>query len=94
MDTLALGYAIPAIRAHSGLAPVRQCSCRAYNRKQQDLKKAPAAFCLCGFNKFALSDFGIIRILRIVRVNTISNHSSIIINRNLFSPVRLRTHFL
>ena len=30
MDTLALGYVIPAIRAHSGLAPVRQCSCRAY----------------------------------------------------------------
>ena len=30
MDTLALGYVIPAIRAYSGLAPVRQCSCRAY----------------------------------------------------------------
>ncbi|MBO4905457.1 MAG: hypothetical protein J5486_00280, partial [Bacteroidaceae bacterium] len=29
-DTLALGYVIPAIRAHSELAPVRQCSCRAY----------------------------------------------------------------
>lgn len=29
-DTLALGYVIPAIRAHSGLTPVRQCSCRAY----------------------------------------------------------------
>ena len=33
MDTLALGYVIPAIRAYSGLAPVRQCSCRAYNDK-------------------------------------------------------------
>ena len=32
MDTLALGYVIPAIRAHSGLAPVRQCSCRAYQK--------------------------------------------------------------
>ena len=30
-DTLAFGYVIPAIRAYSGLAPVRQCSCRAYN---------------------------------------------------------------
>ena len=26
MDTLALGYVIPAIRAHSGLPPVRECS--------------------------------------------------------------------
>ena len=33
MNTLALGYVIPAIRAYSGLAPVRQCSCRAYNKK-------------------------------------------------------------
>ena len=33
MDTLAFGYVIPAIRAYSGLAPVRQCSCRAYNKK-------------------------------------------------------------
>ena len=30
MDTLALGYSLPAIRVASGLAPVRQCSCRAY----------------------------------------------------------------
>ena len=30
---LALGYVIPAIRAHSGLAPVRQCSCRAYKKE-------------------------------------------------------------
>ena len=30
MDTLAFGYVIPAIRAYSGLPPVRQCSCRAY----------------------------------------------------------------
>ena len=28
----ALGYVIPAIRDHSGLAPVRQCSCRAYEK--------------------------------------------------------------
>lgn len=35
MDTLALGYVIPAIRAYSGLAPVRQCSCRAYNAKKE-----------------------------------------------------------
>ena len=27
---LAFGYVIPAIRAYSGLAPVRQCLCRAY----------------------------------------------------------------
>ena len=33
MDTLALGYVIPAIRAYSGLPPVRQCSCRAYREK-------------------------------------------------------------
>ena len=33
MNTLALGYVIPAIRAYSGLSPVRQCSCRAYNKK-------------------------------------------------------------
>ena len=32
MDTLAFGYVIPAIRAYSGLAPVRQCSCRAYKK--------------------------------------------------------------
>ena len=30
MDALAFDYAIPAIRACSGLPPVRQCSCRAY----------------------------------------------------------------
>ena len=34
MDTLALGYVIPAIRAHSGLTPVRQSSCRAYQEKE------------------------------------------------------------
>ena len=32
MNTLAFDYAIPAIRACSGLSPVRQCSCRAYNK--------------------------------------------------------------
>ena len=32
MDTLAFGYVIPAIRAYSGLPPVRQCSCRAYQK--------------------------------------------------------------
>ena len=32
-NTLALGYVIPAIRAYSGLSPVRQCSCRAYKEK-------------------------------------------------------------
>ena len=37
MDTLALGYAIPAIRTHSGLAPVRPCSCRAYHKKKRQL---------------------------------------------------------
>ena len=35
MNTLALGYVIPAIRAYSGLAPVRQCSCRAYTKKRK-----------------------------------------------------------
>ena len=34
MDTLAFDYAIPAIRACSGLPPVRQCSCRAYTKKR------------------------------------------------------------
>ena len=33
MNTLAFGYVIPAIRAYSELAPVRQCSCRAYTNK-------------------------------------------------------------
>ena len=33
MNTLAVGYVIPAIRAYSGLTPVRQCSCRAYNKE-------------------------------------------------------------
>ena len=33
METLALGCVIPAIRAHSGLAPVRHCSCRAYMQR-------------------------------------------------------------
>ena len=33
MNTLALGYVIPAIRAYSGLPPVRQYSYRAYNKK-------------------------------------------------------------
>lgn len=36
MDTLAFDYAIPAIRACSGLPPVRQCSCRAYNEDGSD----------------------------------------------------------
>ena len=35
MNTLAFGYVIPAIRAYSGLAPVRQCSCRAYYKELQ-----------------------------------------------------------
>ena len=30
MNTIDFGYVIPAIRVYSGLAPVRQCSCRAY----------------------------------------------------------------
>ena len=30
METLALGCVSPAIKAHSGLTPVRHCSCRAY----------------------------------------------------------------
>ena len=30
MDAIALGYNLLAIRAASGHAPVRQCSCRAY----------------------------------------------------------------
>ena len=34
-NTLALGYVFPAIRAYSGLAPVRQCSCRAYYDKRE-----------------------------------------------------------
>ena len=33
MDTLAFCYVIPAIRAYSGLPPVRQCSSRAYIKK-------------------------------------------------------------
>ena len=33
MNTLAVGYVIPAIRAYSRLAPIRQCSCRAYQKK-------------------------------------------------------------
>ncbi len=32
MDTLALGYVLAAIRPHSGLAPVRHGSCRAYQK--------------------------------------------------------------
>ena len=40
MNTLALGYVIPAIRAYSGLAPVRQCSCRAYTHQQNLLDQA------------------------------------------------------
>ncbi|WP_455657168.1 hypothetical protein, partial [Prevotella pectinovora] len=39
MNTLAFGYVIPAIKAYSGLAPVRQCSCRAYNIKGAISKK-------------------------------------------------------
>ena len=38
MNTLALGYVIPAIRVYSGLAPVRQCSCRAYTKKAAKLR--------------------------------------------------------
>ena len=37
MNTLTLGYVIPAIRAYSGLAPARQCSCRAYRKKENTL---------------------------------------------------------
>ena len=33
MDTLAVDYTIPAIRACSGLSPVRQCSCREYQTR-------------------------------------------------------------
>ena len=39
MDTLALGYTIPAIRACSGLSPVRQCSCRAYWEKMLEKRE-------------------------------------------------------
>ena len=34
MNTLAFGYVIPAIRAYSGLPPVRKCSCRAYQEQR------------------------------------------------------------
>ena len=41
-NTLAVGYVIPAIRAYSGLAPVRQCSCRAYKRDGSSKQKLPS----------------------------------------------------
>ena len=47
MDTLAFGYVIPAIRAYSELAPIRQCLCRAYNAKSVQLNELHAfAYCL------------------------------------------------
>ena len=38
MNTLAFGYVIPAIRAYSGLPPVRQCSCRAYYKATANIR--------------------------------------------------------
>ena len=38
MDTLAFGYVISTIRAYSGLAPVIQCSCRAYEKDNGTLE--------------------------------------------------------
>ena len=43
MDTLALCYVIPAIRAHSGLTSIRQHSCRVY-------KKPLKIVCFSGVN--------------------------------------------
>ena len=46
---LFFGYVIPDIRAYSGLAPVRRCSCRAYHNKGQATMVSPALFILrCG----------------------------------------------
>ena len=44
MDTLAFGYVIPAIRAYSGLAPVRQCSCRAYKYEASTWKSGACLY--------------------------------------------------
>ena len=41
-DTLAFDYAIPAIRACSGLSPVRQCSCREYQTRLISHMSRPA----------------------------------------------------
>ena len=46
MDTLAFGYVIPAIRAYSGLVPVRQCSCRAYKAQASTAAKAAVEACV------------------------------------------------
>ena len=37
MDTLAFGYMLPVIRAHSGLSPVRTYPCWAYYNTRQDI---------------------------------------------------------
>ena len=39
-------YVIPAIRAYSGLPPVRQCSCRAYQKKDFVMKSFSCSFAL------------------------------------------------
>ena len=44
MNTLAVGYVIPAIRAYSGLTPVRQCSCRAYSKQSTIFQKQSTVF--------------------------------------------------
>ena len=44
MDTLAFGYVIPAIRAYSGLPPVRQCSCRAYKTRCTSTQECTTSF--------------------------------------------------
>ena len=42
-DTLTLGYAIPAVRGHWGLAPVRHYSCRAYQKWDAPSQVHPTA---------------------------------------------------
>ena len=68
MDTLALGYVIPAIRAHSGLAPVRQCSCRAY-RQRDAYHQASVPYlldCLSSDRLHHTTTHGLCRHLRLV----------------------------
>ena len=39
-----MGYVIPAIRAHSGLSPFRQCSCRAYYQEPISFQESALIF--------------------------------------------------
>ena len=81
MDTLALGYMLPVIRAHSGLSPVRACPCWAYQKAGNSLSAIPRLLLqmqkLFDFNLFCYRNlFGKIFLRKVNREDSVFHRCS------------------